>query len=158
GLKAGDAVLVPSMTFAATAEIVRYLGAFPILVDCDPVTLNLDFADAQCKLDALRSGKLRARIPAGAPAVGILPVHVAGVMLDVARMNAFAKENGLWVVEDAAHSFPASWRPSAVAAWQRCGENTSAVSCFSFYANKTITTGEGGMATTSDPALAERMR
>src|SRR5690349_24823829 len=53
GLKAGDAVLVPTMTFAATAEIVRYLGAFPVLVDCDPVTLNLDFADAQRKLDAL---------------------------------------------------------------------------------------------------------
>jgi perosamine synthetase len=158
GLKAGDAVLVPTMTFAATAEIVRYLGAYPVLVDCDPVTLNLDFADARRKLDALRTGKLRAQIPAGARAVGILPVHVAGLMLDVARLAAFAKENGLWVVEDAAHAFPASWRPTPGAAWQRCGENTSAVSCFSFYANKTITTGEGGMATTSDPALADRMR
>src|SRR5262249_4250435 len=138
GLKSGDAVLVPTMTFAATAEIVRYLGAFPVLVDCDPVTLNLDFADARRKLEALRSGKLRAQIPAGARAVGILPVHVAGLMLDVARLEAFAAENGLWVVEDAAHAFPASWRPTREAAWQRCGENTSAVSCFSFYANKTI--------------------
>jgi perosamine synthetase len=158
GLKAGEAVLVPTMTFAATAEIVRYLGAFPVLVDCDPVTLNIDFADARRKLDALRSGKLRAQIPGEARAVGIIPVHVAGLMLDVARLEAFAAENELWVVEDAAHAFPASWRPSAGTAWQRCGDKTSAVSCFSFYANKTITTGEGGMATTSDPALAERMR
>src|SRR5438093_13661636 len=63
GLKAGQVVLVPTMTFAATAEIVRYLGAFPVLVDCDPLTLNLDLADAQCKLDALRSGSLNAEIP-----------------------------------------------------------------------------------------------
>jgi dTDP-4-amino-4,6-dideoxygalactose transaminase len=158
GLKAGDAVLVPTMTFAATAEIVRYLGAYPVLVDCDPVTLNIDLADARRKLDALRSEKLGAKIPGGARAVGIIPVHVAGLMLDIEVLGAFAAENGLWVVEDAAHAFPASWRPSSGAVWQRCGENTSAVSCFSFYANKTITTGEGGMATTFDPALAERMR
>src|SRR4029077_12706162 len=89
GLKAGEAVLVPTMTFAATAEVVRYLGAYPILVDCDPVTLNLDLADARRKLDAIRSGTLRARIPAGTRAVGIIPVHVAGLMLDVARLSAF---------------------------------------------------------------------
>ena len=69
-------------------------------------------------------------------------------MMDVARVEAFAQEHGLWVVEDAAHAFPAAWRASAP--WQRCGEGTSAVSCFSFYANKTITTGEGGMAVTED--------
>jgi perosamine synthetase len=79
-------------------------------------------------------------------------------MLDVRAADALAAEHGLWVVEDAAHAFPASWRPSASAPWQRCGEGTSAISCFSFYANKTITTGEGGMATTSDPVLADRMR
>jgi perosamine synthetase len=158
GLEAGDAVLVPTMTFAATAEIVRYLGAHPVLVDCDPVTLNVDLADAKRKLEALRTGKLRATIPAGARAVGILPVHVGGLMLDVGKLQAFASENGLWSVEDAAHSFPASWRPSASAPWQRCGEGTSVISCFSFYANKTITTGEGGMATTDDPELADRMR
>ena len=62
GLKAGDAVLVPTMTFAATAEIVRYLGAFPMLVDCDPVTLNLDLEDARRKLAALRAGTLRAKV------------------------------------------------------------------------------------------------
>lgn len=158
GLKAGQAVLVPTMTFAATAEIVRYMGAFPVLVDCDPVTLNLDLGDARRKLDALRSGRLHAEIPADARPVGIIPVHVGGLMLDVRRVQAFAAENDLWVVEDAAHSFPAAWRPSPTQPWQRCGEGTSAVTCFSFYANKTITTGEGGMATTADTDLAERMR
>jgi perosamine synthetase len=158
GLKAGEAVLVPTMTFAATAEVVRYLGAHPILVDCDPVTTNLDLADAQRKLAALRSGKLGARIPAGVKPVGIIPVHVGGLMMDVDRVRTFARENELWVVEDAAHAFPASWRKDASSPWQRCGENTSAISCFSFYANKTITTGEGGMATTTDEDLAYRMR
>jgi perosamine synthetase len=158
GLKAGDAVLVPTMTFAATAEIVRYLGAFPLLVDCDPVTLNMDLDDAQRKLAALRSGRLGAHVPSGARAVGVIPVHVGGLMLDVERVREFAARNALWVVEDAAHSFPASWRPSEEMPWQRCGEATSSVTCFSFYANKTITTGEGGMATTADPELASRIR
>jgi perosamine synthetase len=158
GLKAGQAVLVPTMTFAATAEVVRYLGAHPILVDCDPVTTNLDLDDARRKLEALRSGRLGAKIPADAEPVGIIPVHVGGLMMDVERVRAFAHENRLWVVEDAAHAFPASWRRDARSPWQRCGENTSAISCFSFYANKTITTGEGGMATTTDAELAHRMR
>jgi perosamine synthetase len=79
-------------------------------------------------------------------------------MLDVSRVQAFAGRHGLWVVEDAAHSFPAAWRSARGQAWQRCGENTAAISCFSFYANKTITTGEGGMATTFDAELADRMR
>jgi perosamine synthetase len=158
GLKAGEAVLVPTLTFAATAEIVRYLGAIPLLVDCDPVTLNLDLEDAGRKLETLASGRPIAGVPAGTRVVGIIPVHVGGLMLDISRVQAFADRHSLWVVEDAAHSFPAAWRPSRGAAWQRCGENTSAISCFSFYANKTITTGEGGMATTSDAELADRMR
>ena len=158
GLKAGEAVVVPTLTFAATAEIVRYLGAIPLLVDCDPVTLNVDLDDAGRKLDALAAGRAVAGVPGGTKVVGIIPVHVGGLMLDVAKVNAFAERRGLWVVEDAAHSFPAAWRPSAQADWQRCGENTSAISCFSFYANKTITTGEGGMATTFDADLADRMR
>jgi dTDP-4-amino-4,6-dideoxygalactose transaminase len=157
-LKAGEAVIVPTLTFAATAEIVRYLGAIPLLGDCDPETLNLDLEDAGRKLDALASGRAVAGVPAGTKVVGMLPVHVGGLMLDVAKVNAFAKARGLWVVEDAAHSFPASWRPSPAQDWQRCGEDTSAISCFSFYANKTITTGEGGMATTFDGELADRMR
>ena len=158
GLKAGEAVVVPTMTFAATAEVVRYLGAIPLLVDCDPVTLNLDFEDAQRKLDALAAGRSAGRVPAGTRVAGIVPVHVGGLMLDVERLQTLADRHGLWVVEDAAHSFPASWRRDRSAAWQRCGDNTAAISCFSFYANKTITTGEGGMATTANEELAERMR
>lgn len=158
GLGPGHAVLVPTMTFAATAEIVRYQGAVPILVDCDPADTNLDLNDAERKLAALAAGKLPGAIPSLLKPVGIIPVHVGGVMLDAQRIHDFAKKHGLWVVDDAAHAFPAAWRPSAGAAWQRCGEGTAAVSCYSFYANKTITTGEGGMAVTDDGALADRMR
>lgn len=156
GLKRGDAVLVPSMTFAATAEVVCYLGAYPVLVDCDPHTLSMDPDDAAAKIKDLAAGHLP--IPADAPLAGMLPVHVGGLMLDVDRMNAVATDNDLWVVEDAAHAFPAAWRADENATWQRCGENTSKVACFSFYANKTITTGEGGMAVTEDEALAAEMR
>lgn len=158
GLKPGQAVLVPTMTFAATAEVVRYCGAVPILVDCDPATANLNLADAAAKLDFLRRGKLPSAIDAKLEVVGIIPVHVGGLMLDVRAVQAFAKEHGLWIIDDAAHAFPAAWRPTAEQPWQRCGERTAAISCYSFYANKTITTGEGGMAVTDDAALADRMR
>lgn len=158
GLTAGQAVLVPTMTFAATAEIVRYQGAVPILVDCDPATTNLDLDDAARKIEGLRAGKLSPAIPANLKPVGVIPVHVGGAMMDVDAVKAFAKRHNLWIVEDAAHAFPAAWRRDGDRAWQRCGENTAAVSCYSFYANKTITTGEGGMAVTDDGALAERMR
>ncbi len=158
GLKAGQAVLVPTLTFAATAEIVRYLGGVPILVDCDPHTFNMDLADAERKLEQLAAGQIAATAGQTPQAVGIIPVHVGGLMMDVAQVQAFAKRHGLWMIEDAAHAFPAAWRPAAGQPWQRCGEATSAVSCFSFYANKTITTGEGGMAVTDDQQLAERIR
>jgi len=158
GLKAGEAVLVPAMTFAATAEVIRYLGAIPILVDSDPATLNMDLEDAARKLDALARGRLPGAIPSGSRVVGIIPVHVGGWMMDTDAVASWARGRELWVVEDAAHSFPAAWRKGAGMAWKRCGEDTAAVSCFSFYANKTITTGEGGMAVTRDEALARRMR
>lgn len=145
GLRQGQSVLVPTMTFAATAEIVRYAGAVPVLVDCDPVTLNMDLEDA---------GR---RIAAAEEPVGIIPVHVGGLMMDMDAVSAFAERHGLWVIEDAAHALPAAWRRQD-GSWQRCGEGTAAVTCFSFYANKTVITGEGGMAVTADPALAERMR
>ncbi|HET9327445.1 MAG TPA: DegT/DnrJ/EryC1/StrS aminotransferase family protein [Candidatus Eisenbacteria bacterium] len=157
-LRADQVVLTPTMTFAATAEVVRYQGAWPLLVDCDPVTAHLDFADAERKLADFRAGRLPGKLPADAEVVGIIPVHVAGLMMDVAKVKAFATKHRLWTVEDSAHSFPAAWRCSAGHAWQRCGENTSMIGCFSFYANKTITTGEGGMAVTDDDDLAGRMR
>src|SRR5262245_42475057 len=150
------AVLVPTMTFAATAEVVRYMNAVPILVDCDASTLNIDFADAERKL----AHATRGEIPGigVVEVVGIIPVHVGGLMVDMARLREFSRAHDLWIVEDAAHAFPAAWRPSADDDWTSCGSNTSAVTCFSFYANKTITTGEGGMAVTADRRLADRMR
>jgi dTDP-4-amino-4,6-dideoxygalactose transaminase len=157
GLEAGQAVLVPTMTFAATANVVRHMGAIPILVDCLPDTLQIDLQDGAHKLDALRNGKL-GPIPADTKTVGVIPVHVGGLMMDMDEVHAFALRHGLWVVEDAAHGFPAAWRRAESEPWRRCGEGTAAVSCFSFYANKTITTGEGGMAVTDSPELATRMR
>ena len=156
GLKADQAVLVPTMTFAATAEVVRYLGAAPLLVDCDPVTLNMDMADAERKIEQLRNGQTP--LDSSLPVVGIMPVHVGGLMMDMDVVRAFADQHGLWVVEDAAHAIPAAYRSTIRNGWLRCGEDTAAVSCFSFYANKTMTTGEGGMAVTGDEALAARMR
>ncbi len=158
GLKPGQAVLIPTMTFAATAEVIRYMGAIPILVDCDPMTLNMDLDDGARRLADLRAGRLPRSIQRESPAVGVIPVHVGGLMMDPNAVQSWAEEDGLWVVEDAAHAFPAAWRSTPDAPWQRCGERTAAISCFSFYANKTMTTGEGGMAVTGDPALADRMR
>lgn len=158
GLGAGDGVLVPTMTFAATAEVVRYLDAIPILVDCEPDSCQIDLRHAE----QILADHARGRHPRGTTAatriVGIMPVHYGGDMVDVAAVRDLAARHGLWVVEDAAHAFPAAWRPSADAAWLRCGEGTADVTCFSFYANKTITTGEGGMAVTNSPALAARMK
>ena len=158
GLRAGEGVLVPAMTFAATAEVVRYEGGIPILVDCHPRTLNMDLDHAEQTMSRIRSGSRVAGLPAALNVAGIIPVHVAGMMLNVDDVAAFAVRHGLWVVEDAAHAFPAAWRPRPDAPWRRCGEQTAAVSCYSFYANKTITTGEGGMAVTDDPELAARIR
>ena len=158
GLKPRHAVLVPTMTFAATAEVVRYMGAVPVLVDCDPVTLNMDLADAEEKIARAREGKLPQGLAQGCEIVGIMPVHVGGLMMDVRAVKEFAARHKLWVVEDAAHAFPAAWRPDAGGDWLHCGEATADVTCFSFYANKTITTGEGGMAVTENRELADRMR
>jgi dTDP-4-amino-4,6-dideoxygalactose transaminase len=156
-VRPGDVVLVPTMTFAATAEVVRYLGAYPLLVDCDPATLNIDFADAERKMADLRAGRF-ADLPKDAPVVGVIPVHVGGYMVAVDEMKAFAAKHGLWLIEDAAHALPASWRADASSEWIRCGNDTADITCFSFYANKTLTTGEGGMATAGSPELANRMR
>ena len=158
GLKPGQAVLVPTMTFATTAEVVRYMGAIPILVDCDPLTTNMELEDAARKLAQLKSGQLQDTLPEDLKVVGIIPVHVGGMMMNIEAVQSFSTTQGLWVIEDAAHAFPAAWRRTPEEPWQRCGERTAAVSCFSFYANKTITTGEGGMAVTHDAELAERMR
>lgn len=158
GLRSGQAVLVPSMTFAATSEVVLYNNGIPILVDCDPTTGNMDLDDARRKMEMLWSGKLGFVSTSDVDVVGIIPVHVGGLMLDIEKVNKLATEFGLWVVEDAAHAFPSAWRRNSESEWRMCGENTADVTCFSFYANKTITTGEGGMAVTHNEILAEKMR
>jgi dTDP-4-amino-4,6-dideoxygalactose transaminase len=158
GLRAGQAVLVPTMTFAATAEIVLYKNAIPIMVDCDSVTGNMDLTDARRKIEDARAGRLSPIVPPDAEIVGVIPVHVGGYMLDIDELKSFAEEFNLWIVEDAAHAFPAAWRKNPESEWLYCGENTSHVTCFSFYANKTITTGEGGMAVTANHLIAEKIR
>src|SRR5437867_3066331 len=125
GTTRGDGVLVPTMTFAATAEVVRYQNATPILVDCDPDTLMLDLDDAQRKVEQLESGRPPGRLPLGLSLVGIMPVHVGGVMMNVEAVQAFAARRGLWIVEDAAHGFPAAWRRSPADPWRRSEEHTS---------------------------------
>jgi perosamine synthetase len=186
GLKPGQLVLVPTMTFAATAEVVRYQGAIPILVDCDPVTLNIDLEHAESQAqraegkgisnlelriaNSCLKGKgqrakgrgqrseVRGQRSEATEIVGIMPVHVGGKLIDLDQLERFAGARKLWVVEDAAHAFPAGWRSAADAPWRARSNGSSAVTCYSFYANKTITTGEGGMAVTSNSKLAQRMR
>lgn len=89
---------------------------------------------------------------------GIMPVHVGGKLVDLEQLERFAAARKLWIVEDAAHAFPAGWRRAAGEPWQQRSHGAKTVTCYSFYANKTITTGEGGMAVTSNDKLAQRMR
>jgi dTDP-4-amino-4,6-dideoxygalactose transaminase len=156
GLQPGMGVLVPTMTFAATAEVVRYQGAIPILVDCVPGTLNMDLNDAERKMERVRNGSLP--IGRDVDVRGIMPVHVGGLMVNMDDVAELARRHDLWTVEDAAHAFPAAYQTNGQPAWRQAGEHTASVTCFSFYANKTMTTGEGGMAVTDDQQLADRMR
>jgi dTDP-4-amino-4,6-dideoxygalactose transaminase len=158
GVRRGDLVLVPTFTFAATAEVVRYFDAIPVLVDCEPATLSLDLAAARRTLAALAAGRPVPGVAADhGPVRAIIPMHFAGLPLDVEGVRALAREHGLKVVEDAAHALPADYR-GGDGAWRRVGAGTADATCFSFYANKTITTGEGGMLVTDDDAVAERAR
>src|ERR1041384_2411092 len=142
GLRAGQHVLVPTMTFAATAEVVRYMGAIPGLVDCDPVTLNIDLDQANRKAEELARGSTKGNRDRAL--VGIMPVHVGGQLVNLEHLQTVARTHGMWIVEDAAHAFPAAWRQSALGQWLQRSNGAKSVTCYSFYANKTITTGEGG--------------
>ncbi|NUZ06986.1 DegT/DnrJ/EryC1/StrS family aminotransferase [Piscinibacter koreensis] len=138
GIGPGDDVITTTHTFTATAEVVRYLGADVKLVDIDPATLCIDPAAVE-----------RAVGPATR---AILPVHYGGRAADMAPLQAIAGRHGLAIVEDAAHALPTTCGGRLV------GTLDSAATVFSFYANKTITTGEGGMVVTRDAALARRMK
>jgi perosamine synthetase len=181
-LKAGQSVVVPTMTFAATAEVVRYFGARPILVDCRTDDFNLDVADAELKI--------KAALAAGQSVIAIIPVHYGGQIGDVHGVRKLAAQYNLKIIEDAAHCCPAYYRDhgledyrttdygttglgaqdppvrspvvsgpvvSGPSPWLPVGTSAD-ISCYSFYANKTITTGEGGMVCTANNEYADRMR
>ncbi len=137
GLKPGDEVLIPSTTFTATAEAVTYLQARPVFVDVDPVSMNIDPQDARRRI----TSRTRA----------IIPVHLAGLPCDLAEIRCLADAHKLFVIEDAAHALPASYRGQTIG-------SISDLTAFSFYATKTLTTGEGGMVTTNNKSFADRIR
>ena len=137
GIGPGDEVLLPTTTFTATAEVVTYLGARPVLVDVDPVTLNLDVVNAERKITA----RTRA----------IIPVHFGGQPCDLAEIKSLADKYRLQVVEDAAHALPSTYRGRKIG-------GVSELTAFSFYATKTLSTGEGGMVTTENEDHARRIQ
>lgn len=138
GVGPGDEVITTTHTFTATAEVIRYLGANPVFVDVDSTTLCID-VDAVARAITPRTK-------------AIIPVHFAGRAADMTRLLALAKQHGLRVMEDAAHALPTTCEGRLI------GTLESDITVFSFYANKTITTGEGGMVVTRDPKLAKRAR
>lgn len=137
GVGPGDEVIVPTLTFIATANAVRYTGAVPVFVDSEPGTWGMDAEEAE-----------RAITPR---TKAIIPVHLYGHPVDMDRINALAVKHNLIVIEDAAEAHGAAYKGKKVGSLGDIG-------CFSFYANKIVTTGEGGMLTTNDDRLAERAR
>jgi dTDP-4-amino-4,6-dideoxygalactose transaminase len=137
GIGAGDEVIVPTMTFAATGEVVQYFKARPVLVDSAKDSFHIDPEQIE------RAITRRTR--------AIVPVHFAGYPCDMDAILEIARKHHLNVIEDAAHSFPARYKGRMIG-------TLGNITCFSFYATKTITTGEGGMITTENPEYAERMR
>jgi len=136
-LEAGDEVIVPTMTFTATAEVVCYCNAKPVLVDIDRTTGNIDIS----AIEKAITPRTRA----------IIPVHYGGLPCDMDQILDIAEANKLFVIEDAAHSLPASYKGKPIGT---IGDST----CFSFYATKPLAAGEGGMVMTENEEWAERMR
>jgi dTDP-4-amino-4,6-dideoxygalactose transaminase len=140
-LAEGDEVITTPYTFAATSEVIHYFKARPVFVDVDPLDLNMDVS--------LLEGAITPRTRA------ILPVHMAGLAANLGDIYAVARRHDLAVIEDAAHAFPASYDSRMIG--NPLHEERAAV-CFSFYATKTITTGEGGMICTNDEEMADKCR
>jgi dTDP-4-amino-4,6-dideoxygalactose transaminase len=136
GLRPGDEVLVPTYTFTSTAEVVTYFGARPVLCDSVYGAFNIDPSDAEKRI----TSRTRA----------IIPVHIAGEPCDLDAIHRIAETHNLHVIEDAAHALPASFHGNRIG-------TTSELTAFSFYATKTITTGEGGMLTTDNDDFAQRV-
>ncbi len=137
GLKPGDEVIVPDLTFVATANAVAYTGATPVLADIDPETLCIDPASVK----ALITPRTKA----------IIPVHLYGHPADMDALTELADANGIAIIEDAAEAHGAEYKGRRVGGLGKCG-------VFSFYGNKVITTGEGGMLTTDDPDFWQRAK
>jgi len=146
GLKPGDEVILPAFTIISCALAVIYNGGVPVLVDSDPRTWCMDVERVKEKINR----HTRA----------IMPVHIYGHPVDMDPLLDLAKKHGLAIIEDAAEAHGAEYlcgKKSCAPAWRRCG-SFGDMSCFSFYANKLVSTGEGGMVLTDDPALADRAR
>ena len=139
GVQSGDKVLIPSLTFTATAEVVRYMGAIPVLMD-------IDFDTRLTSPDIIESA-----IKNNNDVKVMILVHFAGQTLDMRNTLSICKENNIKIVEDCAHALPSRDGNLTVG-------NIGDISCFSFYANKTITTGEGGMVLTNDDKIANRIK
>jgi dTDP-4-amino-4,6-dideoxygalactose transaminase len=137
GVSEGDEVLIPAMTFASTGETVLYLNARPVLVDCSADSFHIDIREIEKAI----TPRTRA----------IVPVHYAGYPCDMDPILELAERHGLSVIEDAAHAFPASYKGRMIG-------TVGHLTCFSFYATKTITTGEGGMITTANQEYADRLK
>jgi dTDP-4-amino-4,6-dideoxygalactose transaminase len=146
GIGPGDEVLVPSYTFVATANAILYQGATPVFVDINgPGDLNLSITDLEAKI--------------GPRTAAILPVHIAGYAADMDRIMDIAERHGLAVIEDACHGIGARFEGRPGNRWT--GRKLGAIGtagCFSFFANKNLVTGEGGMIITNDDKLAETAR
>jgi dTDP-4-amino-4,6-dideoxygalactose transaminase len=157
GIGAGDIVLVPSYTFTSTAEVVRYLGAEPVFVDVAPGSSHIAAEKLEETVRRLLDGlpAYDGFGPKGTPKA-VMPVHFGGLACDMEAIMAVAGKYGLAVVEDSAHSFPSR----LVGAFYGEGAFAGAIGdigVFSFYATKTMTTGEGGMVVTRKPELADRI-
>jgi len=137
GFGPGDEAIVPAFTWISTANVVEHLGGKVVFCDIDPLTFNIDV------------GQLESKITPRTKA--ILPVHLFGLSANMDPINEIAKSNKLWVIEDAACGFGATYRGAHVGTLGTTG-------CFSFHPRKAITTGEGGMVTTSDSSLADKIR
>lgn len=138
GVGPGDEVITTPYTFTATAEVIRYLGAHPVFVDINPNTFNID----PNKIEEKITSKTKA----------IIPVHFAGLSCEMDEILTIARAHGLKVVEDAAHALPTTYKGRLI------GTLESDVTVYSFYATKTLATGEGGMIVTRNPEIANRCR
>jgi perosamine synthetase len=146
GLQPGDEVILPTFTIISCAQAVTYNGGIPVLVDCEPRTWCMDISQVEARITC----RTRA----------IMPVHIYGHPVDMDPILSLAKKYSLAVIEDAAEAHGAEYlsgRGTQNEAWLRCG-GMSDISVFSFYANKLVTTGEGGMLLTNDLKIAEQAR